>query len=261
MSEFNLVQITDCHLGSRANESLLGMNTDQSLRDVLTEIQHADAPDMILVSGDISNDGGPVSYARFLSIVEEYFPGVPLAWLPGNHDEPENMLVAGSHPIELNHHTGDWHFILLDSRIPREEGGRIGPAELARLERELEAHPISPTAVFLHHQAVKVGSAWVDEYVLEDQSAFFDIIDRFPQVKFISWGHVHQEFFQLRKGVSLFATPSTCVQFLPKADHFQIDTRVPGYRRYALGPDGRFETEVSRVQGKSYAIDLSAEGY
>ena len=197
----------------------------------------------------------------FLAIVDQYFPRTPLAWLPGNHDDPNNMMVVGRHPIEQAYTAAGWHFIFLDSRIPRQEGGRLGPRELQRLERELEAHPDLPTAIFLHHQPVAVGSAWVDQYVVEDADAFFEITDRFSQIKMISWGHVHQDFRQVRKGVDLIATPSTCVQFLPDSDEFQLDLQMPGYRYYELKADGSFETRVSRTEAKSYSIDMTATGY
>lgn len=261
MSTFNLIQITDCHLGSEPHATLLGMDTDQTLIDVLETIRGNEEPDMILVTGDISDDGGPVSYARFLHFIDQYFPSVPLAWLPGNHDDPQNMLVAGQHPIELSHHIHGWNLIFLDSRIPGEEGGRIGAVELQRLERELAAHPNIPTAVFLHHQPVPVGCEWVDQYVVADADAFFEVLDKFDNVKLVSWGHVHQDFRTVRRGVELIATPSTCVQFLPNSDEFRLDTTMPGYRAYKLEEGGAFSASVGRADEKAYPVDMLATGY
>ena len=258
---FSILQITDCHLGSKPNETLLGMDTDLSLRDVLSSARAQETPDLIMVTGDISNDGGGASYARFLQIVDEYFPQVPLAWLPGNHDIPDNMLSVGQHPIERSHQVRGWNLIMLNSRIPGEEGGRLGGAELARLEAELEAHPDLAAAVFLHHQPVPVGSTWLDQYLVEDNQAFFDIIERFPQVKFVSWGHIHQHFSQTRNGVELIATPSTCVQFLPNSDEFKVDTKMPGYRVYRLQADGHFHSRVERAGQREYHVDFAATGY
>lgn len=261
MKTFKLLQITDCHLGSEPNTTLLGMDTDLGLHDVLHELRRQEDPDMLLVTGDISNDGGSISYARFLSIVDQYFPDTPLAWLPGNHDDPDNMLVVGRHPIEQAYSAQGWHCVLLNSRIPGEEGGCLGERELKRLERELEMNPDTPTAIFLHHQPVLVGSAWIDQYIVKDADSLFEITDRYPQVKLISWGHVHQDFVRQRNGVSLIATPSTCIQFLPNSDDFLLDTTMPGYRYYGLHADGSFETRVGRCESKTYAIDMTATGY
>ncbi len=261
MRPFHLLQITDCHLGSQPNEELLGLNTDESLRDVLALLKAQEQPDMILCTGDISNDGGVSSYERFLVFVREFFPETPLAWLPGNHDDPTNMDQVGELPIEAHHEVAGWNLIFLDSKIPMEEGGELQPSELKRMETELQKHPDTPTIVFLHHQAVDVGSEWVDQYTIKNSEAFFEVIDRYDNVKAVSWGHVHQEFNDARKGVSLFATPSTCVQFVPNCDDFQVDRIMPGYRHYKLYPDGKFTTKVHRILEKQYAINFAATGY
>lgn len=261
MRPFHLLQITDCHLGSQPNEELLGLNTDESLCDVLRLLQKQETPDLILTTGDISNDGGLESYKRFVDIVDKHFPGIPTAWLPGNHDEPANMLRVDPQPITLSHQQAGWHFIFLDSKIPREEGGDLSDQELERLEALLAGAPETPTIIFLHHQAVPVGSEWVDQYVVKSHEAFFNVVDKFSNIKAISWGHVHQEFSDVRKGVPLIATPSTCVQFVPKQNEFQVDRIMPGYRRYVLRADGSFDTEVVRVTEKKYTINFAATGY
>lgn len=261
MHPFHLLQITDCHLGSTPGEVLLGLDTDESLCDVLQLVKEQEKPDLILATGDISNDGGVRSYERFVEIVDQYFPGIPLAWLPGNHDDPVNMDQVKNLPIEAHHIAAGWNLIFLDSKIPMEEGGDLQPSELERLEKELRMHRAKPTLVFLHHQIVPVGSAWVDQYVVKSHQQFFNVIDRFDNVKAVSWGHVHQEFNSRRKGVALMATPSTCVQFMPGQDNFQVDPAMPGYRAYKLYPDGRFTTKVHRVAEKHYSIDYASTGY
>lgn len=261
MGTFKVLQITDCHLGSECNTTLLGLDTDQSLYDVL-QLAKADAkPDLILVTGDISGDASLSSYARFLSIMDSYFPQVPLAWLPGNHDDPNNMIAVGRHPIEKSYVAGGWNMIFLDSRIPEEVGGRLGERELQRLKHELEAHPDLPAAVFLHHQPVPVGSAWVDDYMITDADAFFEVIDAFPQVKLVSWGHVHQAFYQRRNNVDLIATPSTCIQFLPNEDEFHLDETQPAYRFYDFKPSGEYQSRIERAINEAYQVDMTATGY
>ena len=49
-----LVQLTDCHLFGEAETSMLGVNTDASLRAVLGQIE-ADhkRPDLVLATGDL----------------------------------------------------------------------------------------------------------------------------------------------------------------------------------------------------------------
>ena len=115
--------------------------------------------------------------------------------------------------------------------------------------------------IFMHHQPVPVGSRWIDQYVLKNAEAFFELVDQYDTIRAISWGHVHQEFNSQRKGVALIATPSTCVQFEPHNTEFKLDNSMPGYRTYKLFADGCFNSNVNRVEEKHYAIDFASSGY
>lgn len=258
-----ILQITDCHLGRSADEALLGLKTADSLDDVLIRASKEEQRfDMVLNSGDVSNDGTPESYDRFIRAVRHHLPGAPIAWLEGNHDDPTSMRsIQSSAPKTDYIELGEWRFILLNSRVPFEERGELPQHELDRVERLLAAEPHAPTMIFLHHQLVPVGSAWIDQYVVSNADAFFEITDRYDNIKAVSWGHVHQEFFTVRRGVDLLATPSSCVQFKPKSDDFMVDEIMPGYRIYELCPNGVYTTQVNRVPQRSYAIDFASAGY
>ena len=261
MKPFKLLQITDPHLGGVTGSTLLGMDTDQSFLDVLEDLCANEKPDLIMATGDISSDGSVSSYVRFLKTVDDFFPNVPLAWLPGNHDDSRNMTAAAGHPIELAYTAGDWHFVLLDSHVPGQPGGSLSLGEIQRLDAELAQHVDKPTIVFLHHQPLRVGSDWIDQYAVDNADILFDVLDKYPQVKVLSWGHIHQEFVSKHKGITLIATPSTCVQFEPNNHTFKVSELMPGYRSYDLFPDGHFTTKVKRVAQKKYSIDFASKGY
>ncbi len=258
-----ILQITDCHLGRNSDETLLGMRTFETLVDVLQKARNEGSRfDLVLATGDISNDGTPESYDRFLKAVRKHLPHTPIAWLEGNHDCPSAMReIQQTPPLSDMVTIGAWRLILLNSRVPFEERGELPDAELARLETLLEADPKSPTMIFLHHQLVPVGSAWIDQYVVSNAHELFAITDRFKNIKAMSWGHVHQDFHTMRNGVDLIATPSTCVQFRPNSDDFMVDTAMPGYRVYALEPNGQYSTETTRVEQSLYNVDFASSGY
>lgn len=261
MKPLRLLQITDCHLGTEPGEKLLGLDADQSLEDVLDLMSAKEDPDIIVCSGDITNEGGLGAYERYLALVESYFPNTPHAWLPGNHDDVFAMEQVKRLPIEGKHQLGHWNFIFLNSRIPMETSGELSTMELQRLQQELEADPLSPTVVFLHHQPVPVGSQWVDKYILRNADAFFSVLDQYSNVKAVCWGHVHQVFSIERNGVSLMAAPATSVQFKPNTDAFQVDNLMPGYRGFTLHPDGKLDTDINRVSERGYDIDFASLGY
>ncbi|MBU2887653.1 3',5'-cyclic-AMP phosphodiesterase [Gilvimarinus agarilyticus] len=258
-----LVQITDTHLGSADGETLLGLNTDQSLDDVLDIVQREQSHiDAMVCTGDIASAPNPSCYQRYIEQINSRF-SCSQGWLPGNHDLADVMFTL-DHPQRPAHRTmmlGAWLVVLLDTSVPGFVHGELSRAELAFLSQTLNEHSNTPTIVMLHHQPVVVGSEWIDQYIVRNSDALFAITDRHPQVKAISWGHVHQLFEQRRGETLLLATPSTCVQFKPDCDDFTVDTAMPGYRWYDLYPDGRIETGISRVTDKAYVIDYRSAGY
>ncbi|HTF95519.1 MAG TPA: 3',5'-cyclic-AMP phosphodiesterase [Cellvibrio sp.] len=258
-----LIQITDCHLGPKKSESLLGLDTDESLEDVLQLIQEAEPSfDHLLCTGDVASAGHIDCYKRYEQIVRRYF-SQPLSWLAGNHDDAEIMessqdaLAIQGRLVDL----GNWLIVLLDSSVPGHVYGQLAASELDYLEHILETHPDKHIIVSMHHQPVPVGCEWLDEYVIRNADALFKLIDAFSNIKIITWGHVHQEFHSSRKGIELFATPSTCVQFKPNCKAFTVDRLMPGYRWFELNNNGSFSTGIARVTNKEYIIDYKSAGY
>lgn len=257
-----LIQITDCHLGATSEDTLVGINTTESLRDVLALINRENPHfDAILCSGDVSNDGSLESYPRFIDTVREVF-SQPIAWIAGNHDDSIVMSsrykdLAETRLLDL----GEWQIVLLDSSVPQHVHGEVAEAELVYLQRVLEQNLDKPTMVSLHHQLLPVGSEWMDKYIVTNAQAVLDLLAEHPQVKIVSFGHVHQEFEATYRGITCLATPSTCIQFKPECKDFTLDTLTPGYRWYDLAPDGSFATGISRVMDKVYSLDVNSTGY
>ena len=249
MSALRLTHFTDPHLYGGETESLRGVTTLPALKATLAHAQAHDwPPDAILVTGDIVQDD-PAGYPHFRNIFGSL--GLPVLCLPGNHDEPEALrrelqgepfVVGGFADFGL------WRIVLLDSTVPGSAGGRLSPRSLAELDAALAGARGRHCLVCLHHQPVPMSSRWLDEVGLENSGEFLQTIDRHSNVRAIAWGHVHQSFDGLRKGVRLLATPATCAQFVPHADEFAVDRRPPGYRTLELRADGTLLTEVVWVE-------------
>jgi Icc protein len=140
-----------------------------------------------------------------------------------------------------------WRIVLVDSCVLGQAGGRISAQELQRLDAALgESDRFA--LVCLHHHPVNMASHWLDAVGVDNADEFFGVLDAHPNVRAISWGHVHQFFDARRHGVRLLATPSTGAQFLPLAHDFAVDSRPPAYRRTTLLTDGTLETEVVWLQ-------------
>ena len=259
-----VLQITDCHVGPTDEETLLGLNTSESLHDVIQHIREQEAPfDLLLTTGDISNNGGTRTYKRFLDIIRSSnIEHNAFAWLPGNHDSPEDMNEAlGTDGLIKEIRVGNWLIVLLNTQVPGHVHGNLISTELDTLDNLLSSHKDRHAIVFMHHQPVPVGCAWVDQQKVRSAYAFFKIVDQYKHVKAVAWGHVHQEFADNRNGIRLMSTPSTCIQFKANSDDFAVDTLMPGYRWLELHPDGTITTEVVRIPRKAYPIEFTSEGY
>lgn len=257
-----LVQLTDSHLFAEADGKLLGLATQDSLQRVIELVREEQGDiDLLLATGDLSQDGSAASYQRFRQLTEGLAANA--RWTPGNHDEAEVMLAvsAGSEYMQPIIDLGAWRVTLLDSAVPGAVLGHFADDQLALLERSLSEAPERHHLICFHHHPVSIGCEWMDPIGLRNADALFAVIDRHPQVRALLWGHVHQNFDQQRGNVRLLASPSTCVQFAPGSEDFQVGSEAPGYRWLRLHDDGRLDTGVSRVSGITFEIDYSVKGY
>ena len=258
-----VVQFSDSHLFASTDGKLLGLNTDDSLNRVLDLIEKEQpSVEIILATGDLSQDASVASYRRLLDKLRRF--KAPSYWLEGNHDVTAPMRESlGSDAVMCPCviERGNWSIVMLDSTIPYEVPGELDEGDLAFLEQALDAAKGRHVMVCLHHHPIPLGCKWLDTQVVNSADRFFEILDRYTNVRAVVWGHVHQEYEGERNNVNLYSVPSTCVQFKPLSDDFAVDDTAPGYRWFDLYPDGRIDTGVSRVSGIKFEVDFSVKGY
>jgi len=239
-----LIQFTDLHLSPEESGRVRGVDTRGSFRRCLAHARrHAGPADAFLLTGDLAQDDERSYHALVEILAGET---TPVHCLPGNHDLPDQMARAlAAAPFDLSPvlRHGDWTIVLLDSAIPGIHHGELRGDSLGFLDDVLERFADTHALVVLHHQPVPVGSAWLDAIGLANGPGLMEVVARHRNVRGLLWGHVHQAFDEVMDGVMLMATPSTCFQFVPRAD-FAVDDRPPGYRWLQLQPDGHIETGV-----------------
>lgn len=244
-----LIQISDCHLRADPDaRSRLGF----PWRQLEAVMAHASRlrPDILLVTGDVSQDESPASYRMAAELFDGL--GCPWFWFAGNHDHPEFMqeLRPFHHELDL----GDWRLLCLDSRVTGQAGGELGEEQLSELAQSLalsvELDP-RPILLAMHHHPLPIGSDWMDALGLADRDALWETLRPYPQVRAILCGHIHQAFTQLmpcgQGSVAVYGVPSTSDQFAPLSHDFAVDEAArPGLRVVDL--DGEYlETWVERV--------------
>jgi Icc protein len=257
-----VLQLTDPHLMADPAATLLGVNTRDSL-DAVIESVKADgfAPDLILATGDLAQDGSESAYRAFSQRLSGF--NCPAVWLPGNHDHAPTLSRISAESRSDRRHTvqGGWQVIALDSGVAGKVHGELDAGELEFLDSCLRDNPDLPALVTLHHHPVDIGCDWMKDIGLTNRDAFWRVIDRWPQVRVILWGHIHQDLDQTRNGLRLLASPSTCIQFEKGAREFSVENSAPGYRWFELYPCGDFSTGIGRADHFSAAPDLHSAGY
>lgn len=241
-----IVQVSDCHVSADPGADYRGAGADRNLAKLLPVVRQWQ-PDLLLLTGDISEDASAASYGRVAAMLDSV--GAPVLALPGNHDDPVLMSRyfprgpwQGPFVVEKK----GWLLVLLDSTRPGQVSGILPQETLDRLDALLARRSADHVLLALHHQPVPVGSPWIDRYPLRFPQSLFGVLDRHPAVRGLVWGHVHQDFRAERAGAALLGGPSTAANSLPGKDRFTLDLGGPACRWLELYADGQIETGCLR---------------
>jgi len=258
-----IIQLTDTHIFAENAGKLLGLNTRESFEAVLARLMQEEiAPDLILATGDLSQDASEESYQYLLEKLQPL--NIPCFWIPGNHDKPEVMqkiLNHGNMMFEPHIVAGNWQIVMLDSSVPGKVYGNISEPQLDFLQQRISNNQQRHSLVVMHHQPVAVGSQWLDGLGIKNAPELFNAVASNDKETCFLWGHVHQDFVGEQAGVQLISTPSTCVQFKPGSTEFSAGDEAPGYRYLTLYPDGRVDSVLHRIHDIAFTVDYSIKGY
>jgi Icc protein len=176
------------------------------------------APDLVLITGDLTNDGDEATYDQLAAMLDRlvapYYP------LIGNHDPRETTRRAFAHlgclPSRgrLCYTVDDLpiRIVALDSMVERRPYGTLGPEQLAWLDARLKQRPRKPTLVALHHPPIKTGIGHMDWSMLRDADDLAAVIGRHPQVERVLCGHVHRPVQQRFAGTIAQIAPGVAHQ-------------------------------------------------
>jgi 3',5'-cyclic AMP phosphodiesterase CpdA len=235
-----IAQITDTHVQA-APQRALGGDASERLLKVVRAINAASrVPDLVLVTGDLVNDGGTGDYEHLRKILSQL--DMPYFVIPGNHDDrdalrgvfrqdgylPErgylNYVIDGF-PLRL---------IGLDTLYDGHPGGRLCLDRLHWLEEALEAGRDTPTVLFMHHVPFQSGIAPFDRDPMEGADALASILSGNPQVQRVLCGHLHRPVTTKWHGVTISVAPSPAFEVtldLRESAGFSIvPGAAPGYQ-------------------------------
>lgn len=219
MSAFRkLLLLSDLHLGGQAARH--DRDPAEDLERVLHHVaaDHADV-EALFVLGDLADHGAEDEYRQLQKMLRD-LPW-PVHMTLGNHDlpDPYRRVFKTGPEIHQRHVLADGTpCYLLDTNVPGQPHGTLGPDQLAWLEDCL-ATETRPGFLFLHHPPGDVGVPAFDEIGLTDSLALQQILARHDRIRAAFFGHCHMPV-ALRFGTTpAFCVPSTFIQSRPVFDH------------------------------------------
>lgn len=246
--KLRILQLSDMHLCQRSHQPVFNTDTEQALHDLVSYLHQHEHADVMLLTGDLSQDGSKESYERLAAIFS--ILNFPIYYIPGNHDDIDHLskFFSGSNIFHDKLITKDhWQIILLDSTAPGLNDGFLSTVDYEHLEYCLRKYPKQHALIALHHPPLKINCPYMDEARLINDEAFLARLHAYPQVRSIIFGHIHQEYSAKIQNIHFLGTPSTAMQFKPHSKKFALDTLSPGYRWLELSKEGKLKTGIKRL--------------
>jgi 3',5'-cyclic AMP phosphodiesterase CpdA len=216
--EHFLLHLSDTHFvasGGLYNDSV---DSEAHLRRLFDELEASEGrPEAIIITGDVTDKGDAVAYARLRAIVEPAAArlGAQVIWVMGNHDNRENFRVGlldqfpSDAVIDRVHMINGLRIISLDSTVPGHHYGEITGAQLDWLAEELSTPAPHGTLLALHHPPVPSVLDLAVTVELRDQASLAEVLEG-SDVRSIIAGHLHYSTNTTFAGIPVSVASATC---------------------------------------------------
>jgi Icc protein len=255
-----ICQLTDlhvCDVGEACNRvSETNVLASRAFRAVMAIYP---LPDIVVITGDLTENGRPTEYANLSGLLRKYLP-MPVYVIPGNHDRRDNMRQALAHlpgvtsdPVYIQYAIDqyDVRLVMLDTIVPGSGHGELRAEQLEWLDRTLAAAPNKPTIVGMHHPPLRCGIAHMDRINLRNTDAFAAVIARHRQVMRIICGHHHRPIFTQVANTIASIAPSVAHQVelcLDPADKGALNFEPPAYHLHRWTASDGLITHMGYVE-------------
>jgi len=216
-----IAQITDLHVVAKGRLFHPMISTNTQLVDTVTHINSLDPrPDVVIVSGDLTEHGLTEEYDFLREILKDLIP--PVFLIPGNHDRREALMTAfageGYMPqpdapfVNYAIERFPLRLVGLDTTVLGHDYGLMCEQRLRWLDDTLSARRDFPTLIFMHHPPFRTGVQWMDASGLYGGRMMEEVVRRHRQVVHVACGHLHRPIHVAWGGTIASVSPSTCHQ-------------------------------------------------
>jgi 3',5'-cyclic AMP phosphodiesterase CpdA len=221
-----LAHLSDPHLTSAGVLYNGSIDPQAALDRVAATLRRATAdgrgPDVIVVSGDLTDSGDPDAYRRLGATLDPLAPAVVYA--TGNHDVRTEFHAQLLHrpgeagPVLQVHELAGVRIVVLDSTVVGAGHGWLAPDHLAELSGVLATAYPGGTVVVLHHAPIPLSTPLQTFFALDRRSrAALAGVLRGTDVRIVLAGHQHLAGFGMLAGIPVSVAASTAIRTDPLA--------------------------------------------
>lgn len=233
-----IVQISDLHVGSQFLEEKF---------DILVDEINKLSPDVVIITGDLTNEGLMKEYERCKSLLSKLCTRKIIA-ISGNHDYRNTgyLLFKKFFPFETVNELGDdVVLVTVGTARPDRNEGEVGYRQNLWLERTMKRYKDKVKIVAMHHHLVAIpdtGSAQLT--VVDAGDVLRTVLD--SKVDIVLCGHKHRPWAWNFKSLTVVnagtATSERVRGFFEntyniitiKDKRVQIDLKIVGGRRFPI---------------------------
>jgi 3',5'-cyclic AMP phosphodiesterase CpdA len=197
-----LLQVSDPHFGTE----------QPTVVDALTELARQQRPDLVVLSGDITQRARPAQFRAARALVDRL--GAPVLAVPGNHDIPLFDLwarlrspygrysAAFGTDLEPVHRSPELLVACVNTTRPRRhKDGEVSALQIDRVARLVEHADPAQLRVVVVHQPVAVTRAEDEPNRLRGHAA---ALQRWAEAgaDLVMGGHIHLPYVMLLQGLA-----------------------------------------------------------
>lgn len=183
MADFKIVHISDVHFTSQHFSRELWASTVRSTREF--------NPDLVVVSGDLTDDGYPHEYKTVVDRLGD-LSGFRMLVVPGNHDSRNYGYKIFEKIFKTRYPFFEGEFIRvvgIDSSEPDIDDGHVGRLAYRIVSEKLEGFN-GVKIVVLHHHLIPIPGTGRERNIPVDAGDFLELLDRL-KVSVVLCGHKH----------------------------------------------------------------------
>ncbi len=209
-----IAHITDFHVGRIIETSGSPVDLHDKMVNAIAHLRRLKPqPDLIMLTGDLSNHGNEADYIRVRQALQTL--DAPVYIIPGNHDRrailrrvfPDHSYWTDGKFLHYTIEKYPLRIIALDTLLEGAHEGMMDEERLEWLEARLSEDG-RKTAVFMHHPPFQTGLYYPDRIMCRNGDAFGDVIARHPHIQAIICGHTHRDVVTFWRGVPAYVTAS-----------------------------------------------------